>query len=289
MFIVKELKAREYKRFEDIKQIRADGTEFWSARELAPALEYTKWENFQNVIKRAMIACENSGHSVEDDFPEVRKIVDAGIASKPVKDYELNRYACYLIVQNGDPRKEVIALGQTYFAIQTYRQEVADHFNEIDEDRRRLVVRGDIKQWNQMLAETAHNAGVITNEEFAIFQNAGYMGLYGGLDVDDIHKRKNLEVGQKILDYMGSTELIANLFRISQTEEKLRKDEVDNAKTATSIHYSVGKEVRSAIEKIGGTMPEDLPTPEKSIQEIEKEQMDRLKAKAKAGKLMLDE
>ena len=286
---MKELKAREYKRFEDIKQIRADGTEFWSARELAPALEYTKWENFQNVIKRAMIACENSGHSVEDDFPEVRKIVDAGITSKPVKDYELTRYACYLIVQNGDPRKEVIALGQTYFAIQTYRQEVADHFNELDEDRRRLVVRGDIKQWNQMLAETAHNAGVITNEEFAIFQNAGYMGLYGGLDVDDIHKRKNLEVGQKILDYMGSTELIANLFRISQTEEKLRKDEVDNAKTATSIHYSVGKEVRSAIEKIGGTMPEDLPTPEKSIQEIEREQMVRLKAKAKAGKLMLDE
>ena len=286
---MKELKAREYKRFEDIKQIRADGTEFWSARELAPALEYTKWENFQNVIKRAMIACENSGHLVDDDFPEVRKIVDAGITSKPVKDYELTRYACYLIVQNGDPRKEVIALGQTYFAIQTYRQEVADHFNELDEDRRRLVVRGDIMQWNQMLAETAHNAGVITNEEFAIFQNAGYMGLYGGLDVDDIHKRKNLEVGQKILDYMGSTELIANLFRISQTEEKLRKDEVDNAKTATSIHYSVGKEVRSAIEKIGGTMPEDLPTPEKSIQEIEKEQMARLKAKAKAGKLMLDE
>lgn len=287
--MVKELKAREYKRFEDIKQIRTDGTEFWSARELAPALEYTKWENFQNVIKRAMIACENSGHSVEDDFPEVRKIVVAGITSKTVTDYELTRYACYLIVQNGDPRKEVIALGQTYFAIQTYRQEVADHFNELDEDRRRLVVRGDIKQWNQMLAETAHNAGVITNEEFAIFQNAGYMGLYGGLDVDDIHKRKNLEVGQKILDYMGSTELIANLFRISQTEEKLRKDEVDNAKTATSIHYSVGKEVRSAIEKIGGTMPEDLPTPEKSIQEIEKEQMARLKAKAKAGKLMLDE
>jgi len=286
---VKELRAREYKRFEDIKRIRTDGTEFWSARELAPALEYTKWENFQNVIKRAMIACENSGHSVEDDFPEVRKIVDAGITSKPVKDYELTRYACYLIVQNGDPRKEVIALGQTYFAIQTYRQEVADHFNELDEDRRRLVVRGDIKQWNQMLAETAHNAGVITNEEFSLFQNAGYMGLYGGLDVDDIHKRKNLEIGQKILDYMGSTELIANLFRISQTEEKLRRDEVDNAKTATSIHYSVGKEVRSAIEKIGGTMPEDLPTPEKSIQEIEKEQMARLKSKAKAGKLMLDE
>lgn len=219
---MKKLKSKEYKRFEDIKQVRQDGSEFWSARELAPALEYTKWENFQNVIKRAMIACENSGHHVECDFPEVRKIVDAGATSKPVKDYELTRYACYLIVQNGDPRKEVIALGQTYFAIQTYRQEVADHFNELDEDRRRLVVRGNIKQWNQMLAETAHDAGVITNEEFAIFQNAGYMGLYGGLDVDDIHKKKNLEVGQKILDYMGSTELIANLFRISQTEEKLR-------------------------------------------------------------------
>ena len=157
-----------------------------------------------------MIACENSGHSIPDDFPEVRKIVEAGVTTKPQKDYELSRYACYLIVQNGDPRKEVIALGQTYFAIQTYRQEVADHFNELDEDNRRLVVRGDIKQWNQMLAETAHNAGVITNEEFAIFQNAGYMGLYGGLDVDDIHTKKQLEVGQKILDYMGSTELIAN-------------------------------------------------------------------------------
>lgn len=236
-----------------------------------------------------MIACENSGHAVAYDFPEVRKIVEAGVTKKPILDYELTRYACYLIVQNGDPRKEVIALGQTYFAIQTYRQEVADHFNELSEDSRRLVVRGDIKQWNQMLAETAHNAGVITNEEFAIFQNAGYIGLYGGLDVNDIHARKGLEVGQKILDYMGSTELIANLFRISQTEEKLRKDKVHNAETATSAHYSVGREVRTAIEKIGGTMPEDLPTPEKSIQQIEKEQMARLKAKAKEGKLMLDE
>lgn len=286
---MKNLIAEEYKRFEDIKQIREDGSEFWSARELASALDYNKWENFSNVIKRAMIACENSGHTIAYDFPEVRKIVEAGATKKPILDYELSRYACYLIVQNGDPRKEVIALGQTYFAIQTYRQEVADHFNELSEDNRRLVVRGDIKQWNQMLAETAYKAGVITNDEFAIFQNAGYMGLYGGLDVDDIHTKKGLEVGQKILDYMGSTELIANLFRISQTEEKLRKDEVDNAKTATSVHYSVGREVRTAIEKIGGTMPEDLPTPEKSIQQIEKEQMARLKAKAKKGKLMLDE
>ena len=283
------LKGKEYKRFEDIKHIRDDGSEYWSARELAPVLDYAKWENFQKTISRAMIACENSGHSVSDDFPEVRKIVEAGATFKPKKDYELSRYACYLIVQNGDPRKEVIALGQTYFAIQTYRQELADHFNQLDEDRRRLVVRGDVRQWNQLLAETAHDAGVITNEEFAIFQNAGYMGLYGGLDVDDIHNKKGLTINQKILDYMGSTELIANLFRISQTEEKLRKDNIQGADKATQTHYAVGREVRKAIEKIGGTMPEDLPTPEKSIQQIEKEQMERLQKKAKAGKLMLDE
>lgn len=284
-----DLNGKEYSKFEQIKHIRDDGSEYWSARELAIALEYTQWRNFSNVISRAMIACENSGHNVSDDFAEVSKIVEAGATSKPKLDYELSRYACYLIVQNGDPRKEVIALGQTYFAIQTYRQELADHYNQLDEDRRRLVVRGDIKQWNQLLAETAHDAGVITNEEFAIFQNAGYMGLYGGLDVDDIHDRKGLSVSQKILDYMGSTELIANLFRISQTEEKLRKDHIQGAEKATSTHYNVGREVRKAIEKIGGTMPEDLPTPEKSIQQIEKEQMERLKKKAKAGKLMLDE
>ncbi len=283
------LKAKEYKQFEEIKKVREDGSEYWSARELALALNYSKWENFDKVIKRAMIACENSGHQVFDDFPEVRKIVKAGAATKKIRDYELTRYACYLIVQNGDPRKEVIALGQTYFAIQTYRQEVADHFNQLNEDRKRLVIRGDIKQWNQMLVETAHNAGVITNEEFAIFQNAGYVGLYGGLDVADIHKKKGLSAKQKILDYMGSTELIANLFRISQTEEKLRKDNIQGVDEATSIHYSVGKEVRGAIEKIGGTMPEDLPTPEKSIQQVEKEQMKLLKEKAKKGKLMLDE
>lgn len=284
-----KLIAKEYKCFEDIKNIRDDGSVFWYARELALVLDYTKWENFHKVIKRAMIACENSGHDVYLDFPEVRKIVSAGATRKPVLDYELTRYACYLIVQNGDPRKEVIALGQTYFAIQTYRQEVADRFNQLDEDSRRLVVRGDIKQWNQLLAETARQAGVITSEEFAIFQNAGYMGLYGGLTVDDIHKKKGLAVGQKILDYMGSTELIANLFRISQTEEKLRKDNVSDANTATAVHHTVGKEVRKAIEEIGGTMPEDLPTPEKSIAQIEKEQMERLKQKAKNGQLMLDE
>ena len=284
------LSAKEYKRFEDIKRIRPDGSEYWAARELAPVLDYAKWENFYKVIKRAMIACENSGRSTLECFPEVRKtspMPNGGV--KDILDYELSRYACYLIVQNGDPRKEVIALGQTYFAIQTYRQEVADRFKQLDEDSRRLVVRGDIKQWNQLLAETARNAGVITAEEFAIFQNAGYMGLYGGMTVDDIHRRKGLAIGQKILDYMGSTELIANLFRISQTEEKLRKDQVSTSDAATAVHYAVGNEVREAIRKIDGTMPEDLPTPEKSIAQLEREQMERLKQKAIDGQLMLDE
>ena len=284
------LSAKEYKCFEDIKRIRPDGSEYWAARELAPVLDYAKWENFYKVIKRAMIACENSGRSTLECFPEVRKtspMPNGGV--KDILDYELSRYACYLIVQNGDPRKEVIALGQTYFAIQTYRQEVADRFNQLDEDSRRLVVRGDIKQWNQLLAETARNAGVITAEEFAIFQNAGYMGLYGGMTVDDIHRRKGLAIGQKILDYMGSTELIANLFRISQTEEKLRKDQVSTPNAATAVHYAVGNEVREAIRKIDGTMPEDLPTPEKSIAQLEREQMERLKQKANDGQLMLDE
>ena len=284
------LSAKEYKCFEDIKRVRPDGSEYWAARELAPVLDYAKWENFYKVIKRAMIACENSGRSTLECFPEVRKtspMPNGGV--KDILDYELSRYACYLIVQNGDPRKEVIALGQTYFAIQTYRQEVADRFNQLDEDSRRLVVRGDIKQWNQLLAETAQNAGVITAEEFAIFQNAGYMGLYGGMTVDDIHRRKGLAIGQKILDYMGSTELIANLFRISQTEEKLRKDQVSTSDAATAVHYAVGNEVREAIRKIDGTMPEDLPTPEKSIAQLEREQMERLKQKANDGQLMLDE
>jgi len=286
---VSSLNAKEYKQFEDIKYTRGDGSEYWYARELAPVLDYTEWRNFSRVIDKAMIACNNSGHDVIYDFVEVNKIVDAGATSKPVKDFELSRYACYLIVQNGDPRKEVIALGQTYFAIQTYRQELADRFNQLDEESRRLVVRGDIKQWNQLLAETARDAGVITNEEFAVFQNAGYMGLYGGMSVEDIHRRKELSVRDKILDFMGSTELIANLFRISQTEEKLRRDKVNNASVANAVHNSVGREVRTAIERVGGTMPEDLQTPEKSIAQIEKEQLAELKRRARSGQLMLDE
>jgi len=285
--MMSNLQAKEYKSFEKIKRTKEDGTEYWNARELSEVLQYKQWRNFAKVIDRAILACQNSGRNIDDDFAEVSKIVEAGATQKKVTDYELSRYACYLIVQNGDPRKEVIALGQTYFAIQTRRQEVADYFNQLDEDNKRLVIRGDIKQWNQMLLEAAHNAGVITNQEYAEFQNAGYMGLYGGLTVDDIHERKNLKDNEKILDFMGSTELIANLFRISQTEEKLKKDKIHNCSKATSTHYEVGTKVRKAIEDIGGTMPEDLPTPEKSIKQVEKEQLKRLKDKK--TKLMLDE
>jgi len=287
VMVMSDLQAKEYKSFEDIKKLNKEGIEYWSARELSGVLEYKQWRNFAKVIDRAKLACQNSGRNIDDDFAEVSKIVDAGSTQKKIVDYELSRYACYLIVQNGDPRKEVIALGQTYFAIQTRRQEVADYFNQLDEDNKRLVIRGDIKQWNQMLLEAAHNAGVITNEEYAHFQNAGYMGLYGGLTVDDIHKRKNLKDDEKILDFMGSTELIANLFRISQTEEKLKKDKIYSCSRATTTHFEVGTKVRKAIEDIGGTMPEDLPTPQKSIKQVEKEQLKRLKDRK--TRLMLDE
>jgi DNA-damage-inducible protein D len=281
------LKAKEYKSFEAIKHVSDDGNEFWYARELAPVLEYVQWRNFAKVLDRAMLACTNSGYGIPDHFAEVSKIVEAGATSKPVIDFKLTRYACYLIVQNGDPRKEVIALGQTYFAIQTRRQEVADYFNRLDEDNKRLVIRGDIKQWNQMLAEAAHNAGVISDEEYAAFQNAGYMGLYGGLKVDDIHKKKGLKKNDRILDFMSSTELIANLFRISQTEEKIKKDNAATADAANEIHFIVGKEVRGTIERVGGTMPENLPTPKRSVSEVEKEQLKKLRHSKK--KLMLDE
>ena len=254
-----ELTAKEYKFFEEIKHISENGLEFWYARELSDVLTYTQWRNFAKVLERAMLSCNNSGYEVSDHFAEVSKTIEMPKdATKKIVDYKLTRYACYLTVQNGDPRKEIIALGQTYFAIQTRRQEVADYFNQLDEDNKRLVVRGDIKQWNQMLAESAHNAGVITDEEYAVFQNAGYMGLYGGLKVGDIHKKKKLKKNEKILDFMSSTELIANLFRISQTEEKLKKDKTATADDANEIHFLVGKEVRGTIERVDGTMPDDV-------------------------------
>ena len=291
--------AKEYQGFEQIKLVDENGNEFWYARELAPILEYAKWENFSKVIDRAMLACKNSGFNIDDHFPDIKKAVE--MPSKPQKigfpdvrktktksitDYKLSRYACYLIVQNGDPRKEVIAIGQTYFAIQTRRQEVADYFNQLDEDNKRLVIRGDVKQWNQMLAEVAHNAGVITDEEFAEFQNGGYMGLYGGETVQDIHKRKQLLPKQKILDYMNSQELIANLFRISLAEEKIRKEQIQGTTAATMAHNQVGQEVRETIRRVGGILPENQPTPQKSIEEVQREQLKKLKSQKK---LMLDE
>jgi len=282
------LKAIEYKSFEAIKHLSEDGGEYWYARELATVLEYVQWRNFQKVLDRAKLACKNSGYVIPDHFAEVSKTIEMPkTASKQVVDYKLSRYACYLIVQNGDPRKEVIALGQTYFAIQTRRQEVADYFNQLDEDNKRLVIRGDIKQWNQMLAEAAHNAGVITNEEYATFQNAGYMGLYGGMKVEDIHRKKGLKKADKILDFMSGTELIANLFRISQTEEKLKKDKASTTDAANDIHFIVGREVRGTIERVGGTMPEEMPVPNKSISDVEREQLKKLKKNP--NKLMLDE
>jgi hypothetical protein len=307
-----KLKAKEYQGFEQIKRTDEDGNEYWFARELAPVLEYAEWRNFSKVIDRAMLACRNSGFNVADHFVEISKTVE--MPTKPRKigftdvsktknleigfvevnktkmksiiEYKLSRYACYLIVQNGDPRKEIIAIGQTYFAIQTRRQEVADYFNQLDEDNKRLVIRGDIKQWNQMLAEAAHNAGVISDEEFAQFQNAGYMGLYGGETVQDIHTRKRLAPKQKILDYMNSQELIANLFRISLAEEKIRKEQIQGTDAATATHHQVGYEVRQTIERVGGILPENQPTPSKSIEEIQKEQLKKLKSQKK---LMLDE
>ena len=279
--------AKEYKPFEKIKHISEDGNEFWYARELMVVLEYAEWRNFSKVLDRAKLACKNSGYEINDDFVEVNKIVEAGATSKSITDFKLTRYACYLIVQNGDPRKEVIALGQTYFAIQTRRQEVAEYFNQLEEDNKRLVIRGDIKQWNQMLAEAAHNAGVLSDEEFASFQNSGYMGLYGGLKVKDIHQKKGLKKNDRILDHMGSTELIANLFRISQAEEKLKKDKTATADAANEIHFIVGKEVRGTIERVNGTMPENLPVPDKSISNVEREQLKKLKNNSK--NLMLDE
>ena len=291
--------AKEYQGFEQIKRIDENGNEYWFARELAPVLEYVQWRNFSRVLDRAMLACRNSGFNIADHFADINKTVEMpsrsrkiGFADvsktkmKSIIDYKLSRYACYLIVQNGDPRKEIIATGQTYFAIQTRRQEVADYFNQLDEDNKRLVIRGDIKQWNQMLAEAAHNAGVISDEEFAQFQNAGYIGLYGGETVQDIHARKRLTPKQKILDYMNSQELIANLFRISLAEEKIRKEQIQGMDAATATHHQVGYEVRQTIKRVDGVLPENQPTPSKSIEEIQKEQLKKLKSQKK---WMLDE
>ncbi len=267
--------------FEQIKRIDPDGNEFWSARDLMPLLEYASWQKFKNVLLKAQIACENSGHDTADHFIHAVKMVMIGSdAKREVEDRHLSRYACYLIVQNADPSKEVVALGQTYFAVQTRRQEVSDAeaLAELSEDQRRLLLREKVRQQNTDLASAAKTAGVITPLDFAIFQDHGYKGLYSGLTAKDIHKRKKLKKSQHILDHMGTTELAANLFRSTQAEEKLRRDNIQGKDNANQIHYEAGLVVRRAIQELGGTMPEDLPTAD-SIKKLEHNEKKRLKSK----------
>ncbi len=267
--------------FESIKHVNEYGEEYWLARELQPVLEYAQWRRFSDAIERAKLACKNSGFAVEDHFADVGKMVDIGSgAERQIDDVMLSRYACYLIVMNGDPRKEVIAIGQSYFAVKTRQQELIDNYEQMSEDQKRLAIRNEMKRHNIALADAAHDAGVIEQKDYAIFQNKGYQGLYGGLGVKEIHARKGLKKSEKILDHMGSTELAANLFRATQTEEKLRRENIQGKAAANQAHYDVGRKVRQTIQELGGTMPEDLPTPEKSVKQIERE-VERKKLKGK--------
>lgn len=271
--MTKDIESINESLFESIKHINEYGMEYWTARELMSVLEYKQWRRFSDAIERAKEACEASGNRVSDHFADAGKmIVLPKGAKRQVRDFRLSRYACYLISMNGDPRKESIALAQTYFAVKTRQQELSENFEKLSEEQKRLAIRGELKHHNKSLADAAHAAGVETSRDYAIFQNFGYMGLYGGLKAQDIAKRKGLKKGQAILDHMGSTELAANLFRATQTDEKLRRDHVKGKAAANSTHYMVGQKVRETIKDLGGTMPEDLPTPDKSIKQIESEQ-----------------
>jgi DNA-damage-inducible protein D len=264
--------------FESIKHINEHGQEYWFARELQNILEYAQWRRFNETIDRAKSACENSGYDVEDHFADVGKMVEIGSGTeREVKDIILSRYACYLIVMNGDPRKEVIAVGQTYFAVKTRQQELIDNYEQLTEDKKRLAIRNEMTVHNKSLAEAARMAGVETNQEYAVFQNKGYQGLYGGLGAKEIHARKGLKKSQKILDHMGSTELAANLFRATQTDEKIRRENITGKQVAYQTHYEVGAKVRQTIKELGGAMPENLPVPEQSIQQLEKQKRKELK------------
>lgn len=268
-----ELERYNEETFESIKHVNEYGQEYWLARELQPILDYAQWRRFSEAIDRAKLACQNSGFDVADHFADVGKKVDIGSgAEREIEDIMLSRYACYLIVMNGDPRKEVIAVGQSYFAVKTRQQELIDNYEELSEDQKRLAIRNEMTAHNKSLAEAAQMAGVVDPKDYAIFQNKGYQGLYGGLGAKEIHERKGLKKSQKILDHMGSTELAANLFRATQTDEKLRREKIKGKEAAYETHYQVGKKVRQTIKELGGTMPENLPTPEKSIAQIEREQ-----------------
>lgn len=240
--------------FETIRQLDNQGVEYWSSRDLARALEYSDYRNFQTVISKAKIACENSGELIHNHFVEATDMVEIGSgAEKSIETIYLSRYACYLIVQNSNPTKVVVAKGQTYFAIQTHRQEMADN---LVEDNKRIFLREEIKKHNTSLTKTAKSAGV---QNYAIFQNSGYKGLYGGLTMQDIHKRKKLSKSQQILDHMNREELAANLFRATQTDAKIRRENIRSEDNANLAHFDVGQKVRNTIANIGGTMPENLP------------------------------
>ena len=264
------------KSFEEIKHTDENGIEFWYARELMKVLQYVKWQNFEKIINKAMIACENSKISIKDCFTDVSKPIISGKGKEElIEDYKLTRYACYLIAQNGDSRKKVIALAQTYFAVQTRKQEISEkEYSMLTEDEKRFYQRNLTRKGNYSLNQVAKDAGV---KNFDKFHNAGYKGLYNGETANDIAKRKGLRYREDILDNMGSEELAANLFRITQTESRLKRDKVDTEKKANKTNYEVGKKVRKAIADIGGTMPEDLPTPKKSLKQLEKENKKSLK------------
>jgi DNA-damage-inducible protein D len=269
--------------FEQIKEIDEHGNEFWSARTLSKALYYSEYRHFLPVIDKAKEACQNSGMEITDHFEDVLEMVSIGSnAKRQTKTVKLSRYACYLIVQNADSSKEVVALGQTYFAVQTRLQEIQqteDYNNLSSEEEKRFFLRNELRSHNTQLAEAAKNAGVIASIDYAIFQNHGYQGLYGGLDAKGIHQRKGLKGSQQILDHMGSTELAANLFRATQAEEKLRRDNIQGKENANRTHFEVGQKVRKTIEELGGTMPEELPATE-GIKIMEK----KLKVKEVANK-----
>ena len=266
-----ELEEYKERTFEDIKHIDELGNEYWEARELMEVLGYSKWGNFKKVIDKSKISCKVSGNRVEDCFADVGKPIISGKGKvEIIDDYKLSRYACYLIAQNGDSRKEVIALAQTYFAIQTRRQELSEkEYNELTEDEKRFYQRDLTRKGNYSLNIAARSAGV---KNFDKFHNSGYKGLYNGETANDIVRRKKLRYREDILDNMGSDELIANLFRISQTEQKLKNEDVKLEKEANKTHYEVGKEIRNTIKRLGGTMPENLPTPNKSLKELEKKE-----------------
>ena len=257
--------------FENIKHVNEYGAEYWTARELQPVLEYVEWRKFKDVIAKAQKSCQTSGQAVSEHFGEAAKMINLPKgAVREIEDFHLSRYACYLVAMNGDASKRAVALAQAYFAIKTRQQELIDNFANLSENQKRLAIRQEMKRMNKALADTAHAAGVTTRLDYATFQNAGYLGLYT-LNQEQIHKRKGLAKGQKILDHMGSTELAANLFRITQTDEKLKRDNVQGKENANNTHFTVGRNVRQAIAANGGTMPENLPTPDKSIQELERE------------------